>query len=149
VNLESWPRPEYPRPQLRREEWRNLNGTWAFEIDHGASGRDRALPSADGLNDDITVPFPPESELSGIESVDFMDAVWYRREIDVPEAWSEGRIKLHFGAVDYEAEVWVNGESVGTHRGGYTSFSIDITAAVEPGANEITVCAEDDTRSPV
>ncbi|WP_224337771.1 glycoside hydrolase family 2 protein [Haloprofundus halobius] len=149
MNDERVPREEYPRPQLRREQWRNLNGQWAFEIDHGASGRARGLPDADGLAGEITVPFAPESELSGIGHTDFMDAVWYRREIDVPEEWLGGHLLLHFGAVDYEAEVWVNGESVGSHRGGYTPFSLDISDTVTPGSNVVTVCAEDDTRSPV
>ncbi|WP_423747535.1 sugar-binding domain-containing protein (plasmid) [Haladaptatus sp. SPP-AMP-3] len=144
---DSPPRPEYPRPQLRRERWRNLNGEWEFEIDDGASGRARGLPNADSLARTIMVPFAPESELSGVEHTDFMDAVWYRREIEVPERFLDGRLLLRFGAVDYEAEVWVNGTSVGTHRGGYTPFGFDVTDAVEPGANVVTVCAEDDVRS--
>lgn len=144
---ESIPRPEHPRPQLRRETWHNLNGEWEFEIDHGASGRARGLPEAESLAETITVPFAPESELSGVEHTDFMDAVWYRREIEVPERFLDGRLLLRFGAVDYEAEVWVNGTSVGTHRGGYTPFAFDITEAVESGPNVVTVCAEDDVRS--
>ena len=141
------PRAEYPRPQFRREEWSCLNGEWEFEIDGGQSGRARGLPTADSLSRAITVPFPPESELSGIEHRDFMDAVWYRRTVDIPDQYLEGRLQLHFGAVDYEAEVWVNGESVGTHRGGYTPFSIDISDAATAGSNVLTVCAKDDVRS--
>ncbi|MCO8243396.1 sugar-binding domain-containing protein [Haladaptatus sp. AB643] len=144
---DSVPRPEYPRPQRRRERWRNLNGEWEFEIDGGASGRARGLPEADSLAETITVPFAPESELSGVEHTDFMDAVWYRRAIEVPERFLDGRLFLRFGAVDYETEVWVNGTSVGTHRGGYTPFAFDVTDAVEPGTNVVTVCAEDDVRS--
>ena len=143
------PRPEYPRPQLRREDWLNCNGVWSFEIDHGVSGRARGLSEADELADEITVPFPPESELSGVGHTDFMDAVWYRREVSIPEEWFDQRVRLHFGAVDYESEVWVNGESVGTHRGGYTPFSFDITDSATPGTNVITVCARDDTRSDI
>ncbi|MBX4146870.1 glycoside hydrolase family 2 protein [Paenibacillus lautus] len=141
------PRPEHPRPQWVRPDWINLNGSWQFEIDHGKSGKERGFqePGHD-LSGTITVPFCPESKLSGVEYKDFMAAVWYKRDFTVPEAW-EGSILLHFGAVDYEAEVWVNGVSVGSHRGGYTPFSLDITSHVIPGKNVITVCAEDDVRS--
>ncbi len=141
------PRKEYPRPQLVRDNWMNLNGEWQFEIDHGKSGRARELYLAEGLRDNIIVPFCPESKLSGVEYRDFMEAVWYRREFTLPEEWQEDRVLLHFGAVDYETEVWVNGESVGTHKGGYTPFSFDITEQIKTGSNIISVCAEDDLRS--
>ncbi|QOT10821.1 beta galactosidase jelly roll domain-containing protein [Paenibacillus sp. JNUCC32] len=141
------PRPEYPRPQWVRPQWINLNGSWQFEIDHGRSGKERGLHEpGHELSGTITVPFCPESKLSGVEYKDFMAAVWYKREFEVPKDWN-GRILLHFGAVDYETEVWVNGVSVGTHRGGYTPFSFDITSHVKPGENIVTVCAEDDVRS--
>ncbi|WP_307402590.1 glycoside hydrolase family 2 protein [Paenibacillus anaericanus] len=150
MNFESLnvPRPEYPRPQWVRPDWINLNGQWGFEIDHGKSGKERGFsePGHD-LSGAITVPFCPESKLSGIENKDFMAAVWYKREFSLPDNWTGGRIILHFGAVDYETEVWVNGVAVGTHRGGYSSFSFDITAAISPGVNIITVYAEDDVRS--
>lgn len=93
------------------------------------------------------MPFPPESELSGVGNTDFMPAVWYRREVDLPSSYFEGRVLLHFGAVDYETEVWVNGESVGAHRGGQTPFALDVTDPAEPGTNVVVVCAEDDTPS--
>ncbi|SEK95552.1 Glycosyl hydrolases family 2 [Paenibacillus sp. cl141a] len=141
------PRPEYPRPQWVRPQWINLNGSWQFEIDHGRSGKERGLHEpVHELTGTITVPFCPESKLSGVEYKDFMAAVWYKREFEVPKDWN-GRILLHFGAVDYETEVWVNGVSVGTHRGGYTPFGFDITSHVNPGGNIVTVCAEDDVRS--
>ncbi|WP_028610796.1 glycoside hydrolase family 2 protein [Paenibacillus harenae] len=143
----SIPRPEYPRPQMVRSAWMNLNGQWEFEIDHGQSGKQRRLFEAAALRDKITVPFCPESELSGIGNKDFMQAVWYRKEVDIPSDWDGSRILLHFGAVDYAAEVWVNGKSAGTHRGGYSSFSFDITSLLEPGVNVVIVCAEDDLRS--
>jgi beta-galactosidase/beta-glucuronidase len=115
------PRPEHPRPQFQRENWLNLNGEWAFRIDHGDSGR-QALwhedPSA--LTQKITVPFCPESSLSGIAHTDFMPAVWYHRPLDIPAAWSGQRIHLHFGAVDYACHAWVNGQPVGIHYGGTT-----------------------------
>ena len=147
MSNESVPRPEYPRPQLRRDRWRTLNGQWEFEFDHGTSGRARGLPTADSLDGEITVPFAPESERSGVGHTDFVDAVWYRREVELDEANLADRLLLHFGAVDYEAEVWVNGESVGTHRGGYTPFTFDVTDAARVGTNVVTVCAEDDVRS--
>ncbi|MDF9843864.1 MULTISPECIES: sugar-binding domain-containing protein [unclassified Paenibacillus] len=147
-HLSALPRPEYPRPQWVRPEWINLNGRWQFEIDHGKSGRERGLQGGSHeLSGVITVPFCPESKLSGVEYTDFMAAVWYRREFTLPEDWSDGRTLLHFGAVDYKAEVWVNGVSAGSHRGGYTPFSFDITALIVPGNNVITVNAEDDVRS--
>ncbi len=137
------PRSEYPRPQFRRADWQCLNGTWEFEIDSGDSGFERGLGRKFPL--DITVPFCPESKLSGVEHVDRMLAVWYRRQISVPKAWAGRRILLHFGAVDYDATVWVNGVEVGRHRGGFTSFSCDITDAVAPGAKAaLVVRARDD-----
>ncbi|WP_228029944.1 sugar-binding domain-containing protein [Paenibacillus glucanolyticus] len=121
------PRPEYPRPQWVRPDWINLNGSWQFEIDHARSGKERGYPEiGHQLSGTITVPFCPESKLSGVEYKDFMAGVWYKREFTVPESWN-GRTLLHFGAVDYETEVWVNGVSIGTHRGGYTPFSFDIS----------------------
>ncbi len=141
------PRSEYPRPQMVRDNWINLNGTWEFEIDQGKSGKARNLPESSKLKDEIIVPFSPESKLSGVEYTDFMAAVWYKREFELPKEWTTGRILIHFGAVDYQSEVWINGEAVGTHKGGYTSFSFDITEQITPGKNLITVYAEDDLRS--
>lgn len=147
-SLQSIPRPEYPRPQWERPEWINLNGSWQFEIDHGKSGKERGYSASEHrLAGTITVPFCPESALSGIEYKDFMAAVWYKREFEIPEDWKNGRVLLHFGAVDYETEVWVNGHSVGAHRGGYSSFSFDITDHLVEGSNIVTVLAEDDVRS--
>lgn len=147
INEKAVPRPEYPRPQMVREQWINLNGEWEFEIDHGKSGRERKLHSANKLSDKIIVPFCPESKLSGVEYKDFMPAVWYRRGFCIPAEWKEKRILMHFGAVDYDTEVWINGVSVGSHRGGYISFSFDITDFLIVGENIVTVCAEDDIRS--
>ena len=140
------PRPEYPRPQFVRPTWLNLNGPWQFEIDHGASGRARGLVEKDPLDQVIKVPFCPESRLSGIGYTDFMAAVWYRRTFTLPEEALEGRVLLHFGAVDYKAEAWVNGKSVGVHEGGYVSFTFDITEAAVAGENTLVVCADDKQR---
>ncbi len=146
--LTSIVRPEYPRPQWVREQWLNLNGPWEFEIDNGRSGRERKLNTSSGLSGGfIVVPFCPESELSGVGHKDFMQAVWYRREFTIPESWRGNRVLVHFGAVDYACEVWVNGVSVGTHQGGYASFSLEITKQLRDGSNVLTVCAEDDVRS--
>ncbi|WP_054023317.1 glycoside hydrolase family 2 protein [Bacillus sp. FJAT-28004] len=142
------PRPEYPRPQFIRQSWLNLNGEWQFEMDPGKSGIARGLNQEEQkLSQSIIVPFCPESRLSGIGHTDFIPAVWYKRSFKLPEHWSGGHTLLHFGAVDYEAQVWVNGIHVGKHRGGYSSFSFNITQALREGDNVVTVYAEDDTRS--
>ena len=141
------PRSEYPRPQLVRENWRNLNGTWDFEIDNAKVGAEKEFFLREHLDDEITVPFCPESELSGIGNKDFMYCVWYRRCLDIPKEWEGKEIILHFGAVDYHATVYINGKKVCEHKGGYTPFSANITAFLKEGGNYVTVCAEDDTRS--
>ena len=143
------PRPEYPRPQFVRSTWMNLNGTWEFEIDDGRSGQDRSLPTVDKLSGQITVPFCPESGLSGVGHKDFMSAVWYRRTVEIPADWADKRVLIHFEAVDYDTKVWVNGKEAGKHRGGYSPFSFEITDLVQQGENVITLYAEDDTRSPL
>jgi len=141
------PRPEYPRPQMVRNAWMNLNGVWEFSFDPGLSGIQRGLPAADRLDDEIVVPFCPESTLSGIGDVDFHLGVWYRRSFAIPEDWEGQRVLLHLGAVDHDAMVWVNGKPAGTHRGGFTPFTFDITRLLRPGENALVVHALDDTRS--
>ncbi|HHT92050.1 MAG TPA: beta-galactosidase [Clostridiaceae bacterium] len=138
------PRPEYPRPIMRRDNWINLNGEWEFELDPGQSGRERNMHANGVFSKKIIVPFCPESKLSGLEIKDFMPCVWYRRTFELKEL---KRTLIHFGAVDYHAEVWINGHSVGTHVGGYVGFTFDITDFVKVGVNEVVVCAADDTRS--
>ena len=142
------PRPEHPKPQFKRDEWINLNGQWNFEFDFGLSGLERGwYDSLEQLEKEITVPFAPESELSGIGYKDFIPAVWYGRSFQLPEGWEDKRILLHFGAVDYDCRVWVNGEEAGRHRGGNVSFSFDITDLVKEGKNDLAVYARDDLRS--
>ena len=121
----SIPRPEYPRPQFVRADWLNLNGTWQFEADYGDSGIERGVRDR-ALTGTITVPFCPESKLSGLEHVDFLNAVWYRKEVEVPAAWGEKTVLLHFGAVDYDTTVWADGVEVARHRGGFTPFSANL-----------------------
>ncbi|MBQ8344760.1 MAG: beta-galactosidase [Clostridia bacterium] len=144
------PRPEHPNPQWERLNWKNLNGTWQFEIDNGVSGEHRGLHKADRLSSEITVPFCPESELSGVGNKDFMLCVWYKKAVSFTEKQLAGnRVILHFGAADFETKVWVNGEQAGLpHVGGYSSFEYDITALLHAGENLITVRCYDDTRSP-
>lgn len=143
------PRPEYPRPQMVRDRWLNLNGTWQFEIDQGDTGLERGLVGRE-LDGEITVPFAPESELSGIENTDFLEAVWYRREITVPAEWSDvgadPHVLLHFGAVDHDATVWVGGTEVARHRGGFTPFTADLHGHAAPGETVTVVVRARDTR---
>ncbi len=132
--------PEYPRPQLTRPRWLNLNGVWEYA--GWPSSPDEPRPS--GYAERILVPFPPESALSGIGRRD--EVLWYRRLFEVPLDWTGSRVLLHFGAVDQTAKVWVNNQLVATHKGGYTAFSADITDVLRAaGPQELTVRAEDRT----
>jgi len=141
------PRAEYPRPQFVRENWLNLNGQWQFELDQGVSGVERKVYEQPSLSGEITVPFCPESVLSGIGHVDFINACWYRKEVEIPAEWLEGRLLLHFGAVDFESRIYVNGKEAGRHEGGYVSFTVDITDYAHAGKNVIMVYARSDVRS--
>ena len=140
------PRSEYPRPQFVREGWQCLNGEWEFYIDNGISGKERRLFEASSLPMKITVPFCPESELSGVNNKDFMPCVWYRKAVNISEDKLENRVLLHIDAADWRTEVWINGKSAGTHIGGYIGFSFDITALLQSGENVITICCEDELR---
>jgi len=140
-------RPEHPKPQFQRENWLNLNGLWGFEIDNARSGDARGLQNKDAvLSGSIQVPFCPESKLSGVEHKDFMLGVWYQKKVSLTEEQCARRVVLHFGAVDYECDVFVNGKSAGSHKGGFVSFCFDITRFVTAGENVITVYARDDVR---
>jgi len=144
------PRPEYPRPQFRRTAWVNLNGPWTYAFDWGKSGMQRGLASSDGFDDEIIVPFCPESSLSGVNHTDFIETMWYQRRLEIPADWEGQRVVLHFGAVDYESQAFIDGKSVGRHWGGTSSFSCDITASVVPGeSHNLVVHARDETRSGV
>jgi hypothetical protein len=143
------PRPEYPRPQMVRERWLNLNGTWQFEVDQGDSGLERGLVERP-LTGEITVPFAPESQLSGVENTDFLEAVWYRREVTVPADWAavgdDVHVLLHLGAVDHDATVWVDGVEVTRHRGGFTPFTADLHGVAAPGDTVTVVVRARDPR---
>ncbi|PWC07343.1 glycoside hydrolase family 2 protein [Mycetocola zhujimingii] len=132
--------PEYPRPQLVRDSYLNLNGRWQYAI--RARADDETEPTEwDGP---ILVPFSPESALSGVNRQLTPDqTLWYRRELDLPAGFNVGRLLLHFGAVDSECEVFLNGESVGSHVGGYLPFSIDVTDAIGSGRATLTVAVHD------
>ncbi len=145
---ENIPRAEYPRPQFFRSSWVNLNGDWTYTFDFGKSGKQRGLADSQGFKEKITVPFCPESPLSGVNYKDFIDAMWYQREISVPVGWAGSKILLHFGAVDYQTEVFLDGKSVGKHWGGTSSFHFDIAPYVTPGkSHSLVVYAIDNLRS--
>ncbi|MCO5051015.1 MAG: beta-galactosidase [Verrucomicrobiae bacterium] len=131
--------PEYPRPQLVRKTWQNLNGLWDYAITAQAASQPTAW---DGQ---ILVPFPIESALSGVmKRVYETNQLWYRRTFKIPRSWKGKNVLLNFGAVDWETAVWINGQEVGSHRGGYDGFSCDITAALQPkGEQEIVVAVWD------
>ena len=141
------PRSEHPRPDRHRDSWLCLNGTWDFEIDNSLVGVAKKFFERDSLDSKIVVPFCPESKLSGVKHTDFMNAVWYRRDIDVPSEWTGKNVILHIDASDYATTLYVNGQKVGTHRGGYTSFQFDITKYLRESGNYVTVYAVDDIRS--
>lgn len=130
----------YPRPQMKRDSYLNLNGKWDFTVTHG-----KELP--EHYDKTILVPFCPESLLSGLKT-HFPDgcSMFYRRKLILPEGFREGRVLLHFGAIDQYGEIYVNGNLAGSHRGGYEAFSVDITAYLQE-ENELVVRAVDDLRT--
>ena len=141
------PRSEYPRPQFQRADWQCLNGTWNFAFDFGQSGRERNWQKATSLERQITVPFCPESQLSGIGYTDFIPAVWYQRQISIPAEWAGRQVRLNFGASDYETHVFIDGHEVGTHYGTGSSFSFDISRQAKPGTkHNLVVWVKDDLR---
>lgn len=133
--------PEYPRPLMERTDWMNLNGLW----DYAVTAVDAAKPAqADGQ---ILVPFAIESSLSGVgRMLSDQENLWYKRSFTVPSSWKGKHVLLHFGAVDWKADVWVDDVYVGGHTGGYTPFSFDITEAlIAKGAHTLTVKVWDGT----
>ena len=131
--------PEYPRPQMVRINWMNLNGIWQFQPGTASD----PFPTG-SLSSKILVPFPVESAISGV--MKHYDRLWYKRSFELPAKWSGNKVLLHFGAVDYESEVFVNGVSVGIHKGGYDPFTYDITSQLTgSGAQQLVVRVYDPT----
>lgn len=148
VHAEDIPRSEYPRPQFERQEWVNLNGEWDYIFDFSDSGLERGFQNADSFDGKIIVPFCPESKLSGVGTEDFVNCIWYRRDIRIPSGWIGRKILLHFGAVYYIAEIYVDGKLVKRHFGGSSSFFADITEYVSDGnIHNLVVRAKSDLRS--
>ncbi len=134
------PYPQYPRPQLRRERWLNLNGLWDYAIQPAGD------PEPIHWDGEILVPFPVESQLSGVQKpLQPDETLWYRRCFSVPKDWNRQRILLHFGAVDFACQVWVNEQNIGSHKGGYLPFSFEINQALQPGENELIMAVTDPT----
>ena len=143
----SMPRPEYPRPQFERAGWVNLNGEWTCSFDFGGSGMEREFYKSKGFDKKITVPFCPESKLSGIGYTDFINHFWYQRPITIPQEWNGKNILLNFGAVYYKSEVYIDGVLASRHFGGTSSFAVDITSLVKSGqTHSLVVYVESDVR---
>lgn len=130
----------YPRPQFVRQSWLSLDGSWSFSFDQTDNPRRVAWNQA------IRVPFPPESPLSGIGDTGYHPVVWYQRSFCVPADWQEQRVLLHFGAVDYQAKIWLNGQLIAEHEGGHTPFYEDISDFLIEGEQQLIVQAKDDPR---
>lgn len=140
-------RTEYPRPQFERSSWISLNGAWEFQFDDDQCGVHERWFTQKSLKQHIQVPFCYQSQLSGIGTSKFHDTVWYKRKFNVPASFEGKRILLHFGAVDYLAEVWVNGHFVVSHEGGHTPFQTDVTNVLVYGQeNDVTVRVQDFSR---
>lgn len=137
------PRNEYPRPQFVREDWINLNGEWEFDFDDNNIGIKEGWHKNPKLGKSILVPYAYQTELSGINIKEFHDIVWYSKTFDLDEVMKNKRNILHFGAVDYKADLWVNGEHLFTHKGGHVPFSVDITSVIKEKDNLIVLRVED------
>lgn len=145
-SAEALPRPEHPRPDFRRERWVNLNGIWEFEFDPKNEGlQEQWARTKREWSRTLRVPFPWQAPLSGVADVEYQGAAWYRRTFTVPPEWRGWRVFLRFGAVDWFAQVWVNGDFVGEHEGGYSPFEFDITDFLREGQQTLVVRAFDDT----
>ena len=126
--------PKYPRPQMVRNDWLNLNGLWEYEITDANEKQPEVFSAK------ILVPYPIESSLSGVrKQLKPQERLWYKRHFIIPKHWTGKRILLHFGAVDWQATVYVNGHNLGTHQGGYDAFTFDITDVLKPDGSQAVV----------
>ena len=142
------PRPEYPRPQFERAEWVNLNGTWSFDFDFSKSGMERSLFNSKGLESPLPCRFAPKVRCRVSVTPISSRRCGINAPCPCPTEWAGKRIILHFGGVDYKSVVFIDGKEVFTHYGGSSSFAVDVTDHVTPGAdNNLVVYAEDDLRS--
>ncbi|MDX1650028.1 MAG: hypothetical protein R3263_09265, partial [Myxococcota bacterium] len=139
----SVPRPEYPRPQLLRREWSCLNGVWELAYDERDVGLRDGWEGGRTFDRRVVVPFPLESERSGVADPSPPPVVWVRRRFEVPEAWRGGRVALRIGACDQEARVFVNGRDVGGGRGGQAPVACEVGHALRAGGNEVVVRIHD------
>ncbi len=146
------PWPEYPRPQFRRPRWASLNGEWEFAFDDAGTGLTdgwwdgRPLaPLLHAAPGRITVPFPYQSRLSGIGDTSVHEVVWYARDFTIPPDWAGDDVLLHFGAVDYRATIWINGQEAAHNRGGHVPFSVDVAPYLHQAGppNRVVVRVED------
>lgn len=136
-------RDDYPRPQMARNSWYNLNGAWDFIYDDDNSGMAERWYEGKVFDKSINVPFTFQCEMSGINEKEHHDIVWYKKKFSAEDMIYDDRLILHFGAVDYHADVWVNGYHLTTHEGGHVPFSVEITNVINGGENEIVVRAQD------
>ena len=149
--MQKIPKPEYPRPQFRRTRWQNLNGLWHFDFDQERRGFKELWYQKHEYSREILVPFVYQSKMSQIESLKLIDCVWYERRFDLQYSLNEEKISnvvLHFGAVDYECNVYINGIWVCYHIGGNHPFSCDVTSVVREKDNKLTVVVEDSAKDP-
>src|SRR5512136_3101254 len=141
---DSIPLPEHPRPDFQRASWVNLNGPWRFRFDQNDTGlKERWFAGNVDFPETITVPFPWGSALSGVP--DKSPIAWYARTLRAPEVWRGQRVFLVVGACDWETQAWLDGQPVGTHRGGYMPFEFDLTPFLKPGQDQRLVLRVDDT----
>ncbi len=148
LQADAIPRPEHPRPDFHREAWVNLNGSWNFAFDKENQGEELGWHNADHSDwpNKITVPYPWESSLSGVQNTEYKGTAWYQRTFTIPEEWEGRTILLKFGAVDWLAKVWVDGHLLGEHEGGYTPFKFEINDALsDDEEHTLTVKAVDHT----
>lgn len=142
------PRSEYPRPQFERQTWINLNGEWNYTFDFTNTGIEKGFHRAHSFEQKIIVPFCPESKLSQVEYTDFINNIWYHRTIQIPTEWKSKNVYIHFGAVYFNSEIYIDGILVGRHFGGSSSFSFDISKFVKDcQPHHLIVRANSDLRS--